>query len=318
MLSNLIKDMGEEGIFSFDRDDISTNFWYFLLNLFAMDTKELRGDLIMARIFKEWDNIVKTKEFRFIRYILEILQRKINEAKKEELRRFYLESRGKILLSLEEILISQINSLSEEDFLYFFNIINRSNLDVNFYIRKILENTDSREKLIKLFFKLFPHHTGLLFNTMRKHLSTLEVIGQAIDILKNIDTTESLELLKHVFSIANPFLKIEILKAMQNLSIADNNFLLKILHTDNVFLKKEALKILKRQAHDVKIKAAHNLLDVFNPFGIRKKLLLDNVRLIEEENFKEAKEPLHLLSNKYFFWWEKDLRNQITNVLNKL
>lgn len=66
----------------------------------------------------------------------------------------------------------------------------------------------------------------------------------------------------------------------------------------------------------IRKKAAENLLIIFNPLGIRKQLIFDNVTLIEEENFSDAREYLVRISKRFFFWWEKDLKKAVLKALN--
>lgn len=124
------------------------------------------------------------------------------------------------------------------------------------------------------------------------------------EIIKNLKSTKLAaiyKIYKDIYSFSNEFIKIEVLKAMRDLAEYDAEFLFGILERENVYLKKEALFILIRD-ESVKKRVAGALLSIPNFFGIKNKVVLENLKLIEELGLKEATEHLVILSKKIFFW----------------
>jgi hypothetical protein len=82
-----------------------------------------------------------------------------------------------------------------------------------------------------------------------------------------------------------------------------------------VLLKKEALVVLMRdEAH--KKKAIEILLSIRNPFGIKNRAILENIRIIEEVGLKEAKAYLISIGKKQFFW-NRDIKREVQEILDK-
>jgi hypothetical protein len=137
-----------------------------------------------------------------------------------------------------------------------------------------------------------------------------------MESLKMVDTTFSLNSLKYIFSFGSPSVRVKALKAMQHLSLMDEDFLNSILKEEDWPLKKEALLILRKEPTTGK-KAADMLLTLPSPFGLRNKILEENIRIIGDTGLREARDHLLRLSKKRFFW-NKNLREEARAALSKL
>ncbi|MCM8823605.1 MAG: hypothetical protein NC822_02910 [Candidatus Omnitrophica bacterium] len=317
---NAIENRGRGEI---DREELAYNYRYMLLNILSLISDKLYVEDIVKRIMDDWDSIMEKKDAKFIKCFWQVLREKIKEEKNDEMLTLYKDSEEKAKIFLEKIILSGKDNLDEDEFNCFLENIEKSTFDENFYIENILnnwENSSSKKRILKLFFKLFPQKKELLFIFLKRHFfSTVDGIKKAIELGKDIDGIEGLNFLKKLFFyIDNTMLRIEIIKNMGKLSLIDTDFLTKILDSHNIFLKREALKVLKKGNKELQELVGKKLVGSYNLFGIRRGVFLDNLRIIEEENFKPAKRSLQNLSKKYFFWWEKGIKKEILRVLAKL
>lgn len=103
------------------------------------------------------------------------------------------------------------------------------------------------------------------------------------------------------------------LQAMQHLTEYDTKFLLPILREKDLRLKTEAFVILIKdkdnQDHILK-----TLFSIPSPFGIKNKLLMENIKIVEQKKVKEAIPHIISLSKRKNFW-NKKLRANAKRVL---
>ena len=317
-LSNLLRNIDTKGSFSLGEEYIYENYMYSLLNLIYLEDKELRLEVIASAIIKEWGKAVAVKDTKLIRYIVEVLDKKIQESDNEDIKKLCRDVKTHIVPSLENIILNNSSTLREEDINFFSNLISSSKFGADAYIAKIVESGFSQKKLVKLFLKFFPNDTRLLFDIIRDRISSFESSRRVINILKDINTVKSLEFLIDIFGIANPMLRRDILRAMQNMSVMNEEFIFKVLKGKDIFLKKEALTIIVMRAAQLKQRALKYLLNIFNPLGIRNDTLISNIRIIVENNVKEAIPELKIIGKRYYLWHARDLKKTIQEALKKL
>jgi hypothetical protein len=99
------------------------------------------------------------------------------------------------------------------------------------------------------------------------------------------------------------------------MSTYDENFLLDILEKENLPLRKEAVKILRKN-ESILDKAVEKLFSVSSPFGLKNQILLENIKIIEEADLKEAEDILIAFSKNKFFW-NKDLKREASKILEQ-
>jgi hypothetical protein len=130
-----------------------------------------------------------------------------------------------------------------------------------------------------------------------------------------IDSTISLITLKDIYQLGEKRVKIEVLQAMQNLTEYDTKFLLPIMKEKDLRLKAEAFVILI-QDEENRDNILKTLFSIPSPFGIRNKRLMENIRIVEQKDIKEAKPYVISLSKKKYIWNNK-LRTNANRVLEK-
>ena len=100
-----------------------------------------------------------------------------------------------------------------------------------------------------------------------------------------------------------------------DMSTYDENFLLNVLEKENLPLRKEAVKILRKNESTLE-RAVEKLFSVSSPFGLKNQILLENIKIIEEADLKEAEDILIAFSKNKFFW-NKDLRREASKILGQ-
>ena len=317
-LSTLIKEMEMSGAIDFDPGEIFVNYLYFLLNALYLEEKHLKVELIVSRVMSNWDKILEVKDLVFVKNLIEVLDRKIRGSLDNRVVDVCEKAKNQINSSIEEIILDNISSMSGEDFDFFFSLISKSTLEPEMYIDKIMNEMSSRDRLIKLFNKFFPDKVGVLLKAIKESISTLGAAKQAVSILKYIGSAESLGIMKHIFNVGNAFIKIEVLKAMSGMEMIDEDFILKALRDKSVFIKKEALGVIILKAPHLKEKAVDALLNIFNPLGIRNNILADNIRMIGEENIKEARQKLIAIDKRFYLFGSRVLKEAVRKALEDL
>ncbi len=136
-----------------------------------------------------------------------------------------------------------------------------------------------------------------------------------IECLKMIDSPKSFVILKNIFLLGSHFTKIIVLKAMQKLSEFDEKFLFPILKKKDYTLKGEVLVIFIKN-ENIKKTALEKMFFIRSPFGIKNRILIEHIKIVEEKEIMVARDYLLPLSKRKFFWNRK-LREQAIKVLKK-
>lgn len=310
ILRSLLKDIPVERELFFDRNILRNNYHYLLINLMGIETDNERLNLVLESLNQELEEIIKEKDLKYIKSLLESLKNKKKE--NVSLSDLFDELDKRISKFIETIIWE--GSISS-DLEYFVNSLQKSSLDADFYLDRIFDENKVSAYILKLFFKFFPLDTHLFYKDLEAKRHDIEFLTNIIDSLKQIESYLSIEVLKKIYSFANELVKIEILKAMQVLSKSDEDFLFSVLKTRDISLKKEALIALVRDKKNVE-KIIATLLDIPNLLGLKNNIIQDNLLLIEGVELKEAENYLLSLSKKAFFW-NRNIRDKAKEILGK-
>lgn len=150
---------------------------------------------------------------------------------------------------------------------------------------------------------------------LKEKTKDMEFVIKTIQILGEIDSFLALKIMKDLFDTVNEFIKIKILKNMQSISNPDYGFLMPIVKKGNATLKKEALVILRKDPHMLK-EAAILMLSIPTPFGMNRERIIENMRIIDELETKDAADYLISLKKRRFFW-NKAIRRKAADILRK-
>ena len=195
------------------------------------------------------------------------------------------------------------------------DMIDTSSREVGFYFDRIFKEGRVSSYILKLFFKLFPNQLPLFCVYLDKMAADLRFIEELMKSLAAIKPDLSLEILKHIFSSANNFVKIKVLEKMEELGVDDKGFLFSVINKGEFLQRKQALSFLVKN-HPSRSEAAQILLAIPNFFGLKSKLIEENLRLVGEVPFPEASAYLTVLS-KYRFFWNRKIRIKAKEILKK-
>jgi len=312
ILSTLLKNISfDKGAF-FDRELLHKNYLFTLLNLLNDEKNNARLKSVSDRISKELEGITKEKDFQYIKFLLDI----VNKRKKEEaaLKDVFEELERGISDFVEKAIWEETPS---DDLGYLANALQKSSLNSDFYLDKIFREEQINPYGLKLLFRFFPGSLPLFYENLEKKYSDMGFLAKIIENVSEAGPVLSGEILKHIFSFANEIIKIEALKAMRGVAGLDDEFLFSVLQKEkeSVSLKKEALAILAREENTRK-RAAQALLSILSPWGRKNKVIIENIRLIEDSGLKEAGAHLAALSKRPFFW-NRNVRKKAAEVLKK-
>ncbi|MDD5596073.1 MAG: hypothetical protein PHY94_07530, partial [Candidatus Omnitrophica bacterium] len=191
-----------------------------------------------------------------------------------------------------------------EELGYFIDNLQVASKDAEFYLNKIFHENKVTVYGLKLFFKFYPQKMGIFYENLERESGNLKLISSIIEAVKSIQGLVAAEVLKYIYNTSSKLMKIEVLKAMRALPSFDAAFLLPVISGDDMFLKKEALPILKKDQVSLR-RALELLFSIKNPWGTKNNILLGNVELIDELDIKEAQDFIVVLSKKRFFWNSK-------------
>ncbi|MCM8800888.1 MAG: hypothetical protein NC912_02580, partial [Candidatus Omnitrophica bacterium] len=271
----------EEKIF-FDRDLIKANYRLILLNLLNLEKDKQRIDLILERLLNEWTEISKERDLRYLKNLWGVLKKIKNEGFVDSTRFKDLDKR---FCEFIENTVWEENLTPE--FIYFVDSLDKISFDMDFYLDKIFVKKILTPYGLRLFLRFFSQDLTRFYQHLAQRRYEIEFLGRIIETLKMNDLPVSLEVLKYIFSISDKLIKVEVLKAMQELTQIDKEFLLSILDTKDIFLKKEALAILIK-IDQIKDEIIKRFINIASPLGIRNKIILQNLEIIEELRLIEA------------------------------
>lgn len=308
-LATLLKEITFREELTLHDDILSANYRFMLINLIEKEEDKNELVMLLQKFLGEWEKITEKKDYECLKAIYDTIKEKKEMLSSESV---YKELDDHIIGFIEkEMLQSELSFYFD----FFINAFQRSTLDVNVYLEKIFTDGNITPYTLSAFFKFFKEYLFYFNINLEQYSSDGQLIKKMIDSLRLIDTTISLVTLKNIYPLGDRRIKIEVLQAMQILTQFDTKFLLPILKEKDLRLKAEALVILIKEK-DNRDNIFKKLLSIPSPFGIKNKRLLENIKIVEQKEVKEAKPYLLSLSERKNFWNRK-IRTQAKKILEK-
>ena len=308
-LSAILENITLGGGLRFNRGQVVENYRFILLNIFVLELSPERLESVTTVLLPEIDKALKANDLKYLESFKKAL------AKKEETVDFKSTFPGvnkEISAFAEKAIFNEDYSL---DLGFLTDMVNSNSIEASFYLDKIFKERKISPAILKLFFKLFPDLLFFFCAELDKKTSDFRFVEE---IMKNLTMTEpslSLEVLKHIFSSANDFVKIKVLENMAELHLDGQGFLFSIIDEGGILQRKRVLSLLVRSPA-LRSKIAPMLLAIPNPFGLKGKIIEQNLNLVDEVPFPEAKPYLTALS-KYRFFWNRKIRIKANEILKK-
>ncbi|TBR16625.1 hypothetical protein EPO66_04375 [bacterium] len=177
-------------------------------------------------------------------------------------------------------------------------------MDFETYRQKIFKENKFSFYILKFLIRFFPDKLSIFYDELKERSSDVDFIMKIITALKASRNPLGVQTLELIYSFSNDLIKLEVLKALNEIGELDKNFILSIVDKESFLLKKEALLVLSKDPEALK-EASRSLLSVPSPWGKKNNYIIENIRLIQELRLKEAKDDLQILSKRPFFWNSK-------------
>jgi len=298
----------KEGL-HFNRDQVAENYRLIMLDLFVLELSSKRLGLVLAAILGELDKALGINDLKYVESFKKALDKKKEDPNSKSI---FAEINKEISVFVEKAIFNEDYAF---DLGFLIDVVVSSGTEVNFYLDKIFKEGKVNPYILKLFFKLFPDQLSSFCAGLDKKVSDLRFIEELMKSLVMIKPALSLEVLKHIFSSANNFVKLKVLEKIEELHIEDEGFLFSVIDKGEFLQRRGALSLLIKNPSSCS-KIAQILLAIPNPFGLKSKIIKENLKLVSEVPFPEAKAYLVTLG-KYRFFWNRKIRIKAKEILKK-
>lgn len=311
----------EAGSRGLDLESTRASYRFLILNLLIGEKNKTKLSLLKDLVKEELDSVIKNKDTEFLRHFLEICERRRMESSFSGI---FDPIKNDALSSIENIIFQGAPCVEFEGFL---NLLSRSFLGERYYLDKIFNENRIGPGILKMYFKFFPQARNVFYDNLKKKGSPdAEFLRILIEVVQEIRSGLSLEILKNIFSFSHSLIKLEILKAMRELPEWDEDFLFSILKEEGVFLRKEALGVLvfkegpgsEAGKKSTVAEALKLLLDVPDSWGKKSKALEENIDIVVEEGLIEPARDFLLALSRRGFFWNKKVREKAKAALESL
>jgi hypothetical protein len=309
-LSSFLNDISFGDRITLDPELTYTNYHSVLLNLFYEEKDRERLITILEKLTLELVTIFRKKDLGYLKFLLEA----INKKRLQDASTAYLfEGLENLIYNLVEDAMCQEDTPG--DLQFFIDNMQKSTLGLDLYLGRIFNENKVNSNCLKLFLKFFSQELPVFFQNLEKKNQDMGFLIRIIESLSSVSDPRALDVLKHIYSFSNNFIKIEVLQAMQKLPQYDSGFLLSILRNADFSFKKEALLILRKEQESRK-RALETLFSIKSPWGTKNDIILQSILVVEQIELKEARDYLTAISKKHFFW-NRNIKKEALRVLKK-
>ncbi len=297
--------------FAFDYELLQKNYRLLLLDAFLLQTAPEGILFFFERAIESLRQALGDNDIKFIKDFTDAFRLKTGMfASGDPLQEKLLQ---KVSLFVEDALFSD-QPLAQGE--WFTGLVTTSTQSADYYYDKIFREQRVTPYILRVFFQLFPQETERFCQNLEREAANTVFLKKFLVSLEGIDAHVSSQMLQRLFWVSNNYLKLEILKRMQTLALFEETFLFALVHKGDFYQRKQALISLSEKA-SCRVRAAQMLLGLGNPFGIRTKLIEENLALVGEVPFAEAKPYLEALSRVRFFW-NRMVRVRAREILKRL
>ncbi|MGB9907859.1 MAG: hypothetical protein ACPLRR_10805, partial [Candidatus Saccharicenans sp.] len=308
-LASLLTEISFEKQISFDHRQLRRNYRFILINLLSAEKKKESASQNLERILEEWPSITEDQDLEFLQSLWTVLREKANLLAGEPSYEktcsslsAYLEEgllRGNDQPELEALVLQLPGSIHQPEV----------------YLSRIFSDRLVTSTLLQAFFCFFPESLPAFLDYLNRRAADSLLLEKIAAALGTIDLPVSLTILKKIYQLGDPRVKLQVLRSMQPLNEFDENFLFPILNSKDRQLKSEALSLLMRFERTRHV-AFIRLLNLASPYGIRNRKLIQHLQIVEEKNLREARPFLLKLAARKDFW-NRRVRQEARRILEK-
>ncbi|UCE41258.1 MAG: hypothetical protein JSV17_17805 [Candidatus Aminicenantes bacterium] len=309
-LASLLQEIDIKKELQLDRLQLIKNYRYTLLNLFVAEADVERKKNLLTHILEEWEEIRESEDFEFLKNLAQTL--------KQENGDFSFET---IAIKTHKLITDYVEKAvlrgqSSPYFDFFMERMEQSALSVNDYLQRVFSEGKITPFILQFFFKFFSDSIMYFLISLEERSSDNHFLERMTESVKLIDSPLSLEILKTIYPLVNNTVKTKVLRAIQQLSVHEEKFLMPILQKGSFTHKKEALIILVKH-EETRKKALDALFSLPSPFGLKNKIIRRNIQLVGDACIQEARDHIFALSKKKGLWHRK-VRKEARKALEKL
>ena len=297
-LSQLLKDVSFAGEMSFDHDSLYENYLYILINRMQVESDKKKLLMLLASIMAIWEKAKDKRDFECLKILHEVLTEKDSILGGEP---EYRDANRMLREFIERSMLEGEISLFFE---YFINAFENSLFDVNVYLEEMFTNGKITPYTMMAFFRFFKEYMFYFNLNLDGYAADSRTMHKIIESLQLVSPQISIVILKNIFQRCPRKEKLRVLRAMRELSLIEEKFLMPILKDKNPHLIGEALLILI-QDEGRKEKLLENFLLIKSPFGTRNKKILKHMKIIIKNDIEDAAPQLRSLTRRKNFWNKK-------------
>ncbi len=295
--------------FIFDRKQIFLNYRFILLNLLQKEKNNQQLEIILERLFKEWDKFVQESDPLFLKFLGEVIwKKKFNGSVPTS----FLSLRRKFYDFVEAFIWEEAIPLG---FTELIEDMEESSLGIEVYFKRIFEESQINSRVLKAFLRFFPDKLPEFYTRLKEKQEDIEILDKVLESLRRTDSPLIIPVMESIYSFFGDIIKLEVIRIMAYTGRYSPEFVLEILKNGGSFLRKEVLEVFSGKA-DTK-KAMELMFLSSNPWGKNNKVLMQNLNIVEELDYKEAVKYLEELYYNTAFW-NFGLKKKIKKVLEKL
>ena len=296
VIAGLMQGLTFEDSVSFDKEAAARNYRYILLTLFSLERNGGMLEQVLQRLVKDWTTDAGMHECAYMRSLLELIS-----MRKEEHPEF-IHCFGEMEKLIGEFIETSVwNDEFDAGLLALVPALKASTLSADTYLGKIFRQQKVNAHALALFFRFFPHDMARLYQAIQETCRSVPFMVKLVAALRSVDTPQSADVLKYIFSCSNEFIRIEVLKGMRDISSFDETFLFGVLQKGDIHLRRASLGVLARRPSSCK-KALRMLLEIQTLWGKQVQLLCENISIVGELKIEPARPFLQRLSGRRFFW----------------
>lgn len=307
-LSSLTSGLERRKGIAFDRNEVKKNYLLMLLNLITEEDNDSEFSYLFEKFFNQWQSDKTQSNKQLLEYLSQIFEEK---EKSNSISKKILETTRQTLGQyIEKSILSGNMEASDGG-----SFIKKTSFDKDFYYNKIFLENVVNNNILRLFLNFFPNETNEFCKKIKSMRNDPIFLKKIIESLRNVDKTQASDILVFIYPLVGHYLKIEILKTIQTLSVRNEQFVISALMQGDAFLRGQALEVIIND-NIFHAKAARALFSIPNFLGLKNKVIEENIDIVDKLNFIEAKFYLERFS-KIRCFWKKSIKQKSLVVLSK-
>jgi len=287
------------GELAFDQAQISSCYHCVLLNLLDAETDKEKLGLISTRLSKDANALFSLENIDFLVLLSDVLRKK--SGKEDSTGIIFKEFLKRLSLFAEN---SVFNMEDPQPVQPLIAKLSYSILGIDFYLNKVFEEEKINPHILRSMLKLFPQDFDLFLESLEKKKENINFLSEFISTAAAAGLPEAALMLKKIYQFSGNVVRMEVLLAMRNHGLTDEDLLFSVLKNDEITLQTEALKELMKDRE-----SGRKALEAI--FAQPK---IQGLVIVQTLNLHEAK-PYIVRWSKLWLPWHWEIRRKAREIL---